>query len=51
MMIIPDARARKMGRKGGKYGGIRREEKGNADYGGMAQPSQHNVAPCLEGVQ
>ena len=23
----------------------------NADYGGMVQPSQQNVAPCVEGVE
>ena len=24
---------------------------GNADYGGMVQPSQQHVAPCVKGVE
>ena len=27
------------------------EEEGNADYGGIVQPSQHHVAPCVKGVE
>ena len=46
IMIAPNSRARKGG--GGKnraevkgeYGRISEEEEGNADYGGMVQPSQ-----------
>ena len=30
----------------GEYGGILREEKGNADYGGVVQPSQQHVQLC-----
>ena len=26
------------------------EEAGNVDYGGMVQPSQQHVAPCVKGV-
>ena len=27
------------------------EFEGNADYGGMVQPNQQHVAPCVEGVE
>ena len=27
------------------------DEAGNADYGGMVQPSQQHVAPCVKGVE
>ena len=36
---------------GGKYGGVCGEEEGNADYGGMVQPSQEHVAPCVKVVE
>ena len=42
MLIAPNSRAH----KGEKE---MREEEGNADYGGMVQPSQR-VAPCLKGL-
>ena len=50
-----NSRARK-GRKKrrevkGVYGGIEWEEEGNVDYGGMVQPSQQHVAPCIKGVE
>ena len=54
MIIAPDSRARKgekeRGAVKGEYGGICGEEKGNADYGGMVQPSQQHV-PCLKLVE
>ena len=31
-----------------KHGGITEEEE-NDDYGGMAQPSQQHVVPCVKG--
>ena len=44
VMIAPNSRARKGGKERGEvkgeYGGIEVEEEGNADYGGMVQPSQ-----------
>ena len=50
MTIAPNTRARKGGKDRGEvkveYGGIVGEE-GNADYGGMVQPSQKHVAPCV----
>ena len=42
MMIAPNSHARKEAKKGGN-GGISGEEEGNADYGGMMQPSQQHV--------
>ena len=27
------------------------EEERNVDYGGMVQPSQQHVAPCVKGVE
>jgi len=36
MRISPNSRARK---------------EGSADYGGMVQPSQQHVAPCVKGVE
>ena len=50
MMIAPNSRARKGGKGRGEYGRIL-VEGGNADYGGMVQPSQHHVAPCVEEVE
>ena len=35
----------------GEYGRIRGEEERNGDYGGMVQPSQQHVAPCVKGVE
>ena len=38
-------------REGGGEGGVwknLREEEGNADYGGMVEPSQEHVAPCVK---
>ena len=47
MIIAPNFRAYKGGKKRGEvkqeYGRIWGEEKGNADYGGMVQPSQQHV--------
>jgi len=43
MMIAPNSRARKEGTAMGEYGGIWGDGKGNADYGGMVQPSQQHV--------
>ena len=55
MMIAPNSRARKRGKeKGemkGEYGGIPGEQEGNANYGGMVQPTQQHVAPCLKEVK
>ena len=54
MMIAPHSRARKGGKEReevkGEYKRIWGEEEGNADYGGMVQPSQQHVAPCVKGV-
>ena len=35
----------------GEYGGIWGQDEGNADYGGIVQPSQKHVAPCIKGVE
>ena len=36
----------------GEYEGIRgEEEEESADYGGMVQPSQQHVAPCVKVVE
>ena len=32
-------------------GGIGVEEQGNANYRGMMQPSQQQVAPCVKGIE
>ena len=54
-MIAPISRARKeMEKRGqvkGEYGRILGEEKGNTDYGGMVQPSQQHIAPCVKEVE
>ena len=34
-----------------EYGRILGEEERNSDYGGMVQPSQHHVAPCVKAVE
>ena len=36
--------------KGG-YGGVCGEEEGNTDYGGMVEPSQQHIAPCVKVVE
>ena len=55
MIIDPNSRAhrgeKERGEVKGKYEGIRGEEEGNADYGGMVQPSQQHVAPCVKAVE
>ena len=55
MMIAPNSRACKEGKKSGEvkgiYGRIWGEEEGNADYGGIGQPSQQHVKPCVKGVE
>ena len=55
-MNAPNSRARKgqgdkRGEVKGQYGRIWGEEEGNADYGGMVQPSQQHVAPCVTGIE
>ena len=47
MMIVPNSRVRM--EVTGEYGRISGENF-NADYGGMVQPSQQHVAPCVKGV-
>ena len=56
MIIAPNSRAHKgkneRGEVKGEYGGVcGEEEEGNADYGGMVQPSQQHVAPCVKVVE
>ena len=55
MIIDPNSRAHKgkkeRGEVKGEYGGVCGEEEGNADYGGMMQPSQQHVAPCVKVVE
>ena len=48
----PDATkgGKERGEVKGEYGRIW-EEEGNADYGGMVQPSQQHVAPYVKGVE
>ena len=41
-------RGTKRGKVMGEYGGIGKEEEGNADYGRMVQPSQQHVVPCVK---
>ena len=54
MMINSNSHAHKgkkeSGEVKGEYGGVCGEEEGNADYGGMVQPSQQHVGPCVKGV-
>ena len=54
MMIALNSRARKGGKERGEveeeYGGIRGEEEGHADCGGMVQPSQQHFVPCVKGL-
>ena len=35
----------------GEYGRIWGEEEGNVYYGGMVEPSQQHVAPCVKTVE
>ena len=35
----------------GEHGRMWGEEEGNVDYGGMVQPNQEHVAPCVKGVE
>ena len=57
MIIAPNSRAHKGNKERGRgevkreYGGVSREEEGNADYVGMVQPSQQHVAPCIKVVE
>ena len=51
MMIAPNSRAHKGGDVKGQYGRVWGEKEGNADYGGMVQPSQQHVAPCVKDVE
>ena len=52
MIIAPNSRAHKgkkeRGEVKGDYGGVCGEEEGNADYGGVVQPSQQHVAPWVK---
>ena len=52
MIIALNSHAHKGKKKRGevkeKYAGVYGEEEGNADYGGMVQPSQQHVAPCVK---
>ena len=55
MIIAPNSRTHKGEKERGEmkeeYGRIWREEEGNADYGGVVQPSQQHVAPCVKLVK
>ena len=55
MIIAPNSHARKEGKERGevkgKYRKNWREDEVNADYGGMVQPSQQHVAPCVKGAE
>ena len=55
MIITPNSHAHKgkeeRGEVEGEYGGVCGEEEGNADYGGMVQPSQQHAAPYIKGVK
>ena len=55
MIIAPNSRIHKgkteRGEVKGEYGGVCGEEEGNADYGGMVQPSQQHVAPFVKVVK
>ena len=54
MIIAPTSRAHKgkkeRGEVKGEYGGVCGEEEENTYYGGMVQPSQQHVAPCVKVV-
>ena len=54
MIIASNSRAN-MGKKErgevkGEYGGVCQEEEGNVDYGGLVQPIQQHVPPCVKMV-
>ena len=55
MMIVLNCHAREGGKETGnvqrKSGGISGEEEGNSDFGGIVQPSQQHVAPCVKRVE
>ena len=55
MIIAPNSRAHKGKKERGdvkeEYEGVCGEEERNADYGGMVQPSQQHVAPCVKVVE
>ena len=54
MIIAPNSRAhegKERGEVNWEYGGVCGEEEGKADYGGMVQPSQQHVAPCVKVVE
>ena len=55
MIIAPNSCAHKgekeKGKVKGEYGRVRGEAEGNADYGGMVQPSQQHFAPCVKVVE
>jgi len=56
-IIGPNSRAhnykgkKERGEVKGEYGGVCGEEEANADYGGMVQPGQQRVAPCVKVVE
>ena len=52
MMIAPNSQTlvKEIGEVKGEYGVIQWEEEGNADFGGMVQPSQQHVTPCENGL-
>ena len=50
VVIAPNSWAHKGEKE--EYGGIwGEEEEGNADYGGMVQPSHQHVVSCVKGVE
>ena len=54
VIIVRDYGARKrrgMGEGMEEHGTISGDEEGNTDYGGMVQPSQQHVAPCVKVVE
>ena len=55
MIIASNSRAhegkKERGEVKGEYGGVWGEKEGNADYGGMVQPSQQHVASCVNVVE
>ena len=53
MMIAPkEGEEEEVVKEGkGEYGLIWDEKEGNANYGGMVQPSQQHVTPSVNGVE
>ena len=51
MMVVLTLVHVREGRRGGKCGRIWWEEEGNADYGGIVQPSQQHVGTCVKVVE